>query len=214
MARHSGTARGDESWAPERGAAAGDTRVDAPGDVSWRQAATPGPQATSGPQATPGPQTQAPRMDATTVQRPYPAQPSYQAPARPAVPAPAQQAPYVPQGYIPSWDAAEGYGVDRGRRHGFLSGLLHLLAVLFRLAAIAMALLVIANAFDLGANRVYVMRVTSAVASLVPSQISGALVYESPLGGALRGDFVVAAIALFVVDWLLMKASKRAGRRA
>lgn len=150
----------------------------------------------------------APNAGATTVRRPYPAQ-AYAQPVRPAVPAPAQQAPYVGEGYHPSWDTGEGRG--RGG-HGFAAGLLHLLAILCRLAAIALALLVVANAFDLGANRIQVVKVTSAVASLVPDSLSGALVFQSPLGGVLRGDFVATAVILLIGDWLFMKASRAARR--
>lgn len=168
------------------------------------------PEAYQQPSATaPQPaQPAAPGVDATTVRRPYPAQ-AYAQPVRPVVPAPAQQAPYVGEGYRPSWDTGEGRGKGN---HGFAAGLLHLLAVLCRLAAIALALLVVANAFDLGANRIQVVKVTSDVASLVPDALSGALVFQSPLGGTLRGDFVATAVILLIGDWLFMKASRAARR--
>lgn len=35
--------------------------------------------------------------------------------------------------------------------------------------------------------------------------LSGILVIQTPFGGAFRGDFALAALLLFIIDWVLCK---------
>lgn len=86
-----------------------------------------------------------------------------------------------------------------------LSYLLKTLAILARLTAVALSLLVVANAFVAGSWRIRVVEITARFTAWLPSAVSGILVFETPFGGVLRGDFVVSAVVLFVVDWLLSR---------
>lgn len=82
--------------------------------------------------------------------------------------------------------------------------LLLLLAWVLRLAAIGLAALVVLDAFTLG-NRLAVLQVTTYVTSLLPDALAGVYVLDTPFGGAFRGDFAIASLALFVLDWVCMR---------
>ena len=41
--------------------------------------------------------------------------------------------------------------------------------------------------------------------SIVPDPLAGLFVYSTPLGGAFRGDFAIASLALFIADWAFMR---------
>lgn len=109
--------------------------------------------------------------------------------------------------------------VPRGGRHArrqerttghFLGALvMHLLAIVFRLAALALCAVVVAGSFAFAAARLRLTWMVNFVNPLVPDALSGLLVYQTPFGGAFRGDFAIAAFVLFVLDWLCMKASAR-----
>ena len=135
-----------------------------------------------------------------------------------AQPTPAQM-PYVPapRAAVPS-PRREAFSPEPARRHGgFLSSLggllarlaLWLLALACRLAALGLSALVAADAVVVGSHRVQLLELTARVSQLLPRALSGALLFETPLGGVLRLDFAIAALALFVLDWLLSRASRR-----
>ncbi len=141
---------------------------------------------------------QAPRPQPAPAQRPYVAAPA----ARAAVPSPQRE-------------AGDGAPSRRGRgplssAAGFLARLaLRVLAFACRLAALALSALVVADALVVGSYRVYLLELTARVSGLLPSALSGTLLFETPLGGVLRLDFAIAAVVLFVLDWLLTRASRR-----
>ena len=130
------------------------------------------------------------------------------APQRPYV-APVEsprQTPFSPQGaqVPPAARRASGRAA---------SWLLRVIALVCRLYAIALAALVVANAVVLGSWRIHVVELTAAFTAWLPSSVSGTLVYQTPFGGVLRGDFVAVAIALFVIDWLLVRKARSLGAR-
>lgn len=45
-----------------------------------------------------------------------------------------------------------------------------------------------------------------AATALEPSGLAGLLVFPTPLGGALRGDFVLCAAGLYLIDWCVGRA--------
>ncbi|MGN0076535.1 MAG: hypothetical protein ACI38Z_06140 [Parafannyhessea sp.] len=137
-------------------------------------------------------------------QQPYGQQPDYQQAYRPnvaPVASPAQQ-PFLPS----------DQGVRREQRQhaggAGIAWLLRLVAIVLRLCAIALSALVVANAFNIGPLRIRLVEITSTVASWIPGSLSGSLVYQTPFGGVLRGDFVAVAVAFFVVDWLLSRKAR------
>jgi hypothetical protein len=126
--------------------------------------------------------------------------PQYQ--QRQAVPSPPQADPYLGErSERRSREPSTGHG------GGAVPVLLSVLSVLCRIAAIALALLSVANAFVLGSLRIRLVAITAVVSSWLPPALSGAFVFETPFGGVLRGDFMVAAVVLFVIDWALAKAA-------
>lgn len=117
-----------------------------------------------------------------------------------------RQTPFSPQGaqVPPAARRASGRAA---------SWLLRVVALVCRLYAIALAALVVANAVVLGSWRIHVVELTAAFTAWLPSSVSGTLVYQTPFGGVLRGDFVAVAIALFVIDWLLVRKARSLGAR-
>lgn len=126
--------------------------------------------------------------------------PQYQ--QRQAVPSPPQADPYLGER-----SERRSRKPSTGHGGGAVPVLLSVLSVLCRIAAIALALLSVANAFVLGSLRIRLVAITAMVSSWLPPALSGAFVFETPFGGVLRGDFMVAAVVLFVIDWALAKAA-------
>lgn len=117
-----------------------------------------------------------------------------------------RQTPFSPQGAQVSPAARRASGRAA-------SWLLKVVAIACRLYAIALAALVVANAAVLGSWRIHVVELTAAFTAWLPSSVSGTLVYQTPFGGVLRGDFVAVAIAQFVIDWLLVRKARSLGAR-
>ncbi|WP_058270351.1 hypothetical protein [Olsenella massiliensis] len=95
----------------------------------------------------------------------------------------------------------------RGRPGAFeaTAALAHLLSLACRLAALALTALVVLSAVVTGAGRLTLVGYSGTVTSWLPDGLAGRFVFETPLGGVLRGDFALAALALFVTDWLLAR---------
>ena len=96
--------------------------------------------------------------------------------------------------------------------------LLSVCAVVARVVAYAMVLVVLGNTFLSGGARAALVDITGALSKLVPPLISGLYVFQSPFGGAFRGDIAIVAIVLLVVDWLMLVIASamqsRSGRYA
>ena len=82
-------------------------------------------------------------------------------------------------------------------------------AVVARVLAVVLCVLVVVDSLDLGTLHTVLLDVNGFVSNLVPQSVSGLLVFRTPMGGAFRGDFALVAVALFVIDWLLARAAAR-----
>lgn len=96
-------------------------------------------------------------------------------------------------------------GSRSGRR--VVSGLLVVLACAARIVAILLVVLVVCDALFSGEFRTALLGLNGTLTSLLPSPLSGSFVLSTPFGGVFRGDFAIAAIMLFVIDWLVTRAS-------
>ncbi len=85
----------------------------------------------------------------------------------------------------------------------------HVVAVICRICAIVLSVLVIAAACLSGSMRLYLVGLMNVVGRWIPRPLLGVLVVETPLGGAFRGDFALTAIILFVIDWMLCRLARR-----
>lgn len=116
---------------------------------------------------------------------------------------PVRQVAYPQQGY-----QAQPQAEEPGRGHGLARGVLLLVSWLLRLAALGLVALVVVNCFTMG-NRVAIMRLTAQVSQLLPRSLAGLYVLDSPFGGVFRGDFAIAAVVLFVLDWIVARVRRR-----
>ena len=193
-------AQADETTVGSWGAGADDTTsVD---DTSWGVPATTYRPARA-PQRAVAP-VRGQQAGQTRIVRPVPQ------PAPRAVPSPEQQ-PYQ----------AEPLRMPHGVGSRLSGPLTTLTALAFwlagfalRLAAIALAGVVVASAVLTDAHRVSLVEALNLTTTLMPPVLLGRLVYETPFGGAMRGDLMVASLVLFFADWLCVRhaAALRQGR--
>ena len=94
-----------------------------------------------------------------------------------------------------------------GRAASAAATALKVVAIVLRICAAALCALVVADAFFAGPGRGALLGVNGLVTQLIPAPLSGILVVSTPFGGVYRGDFAIAAIIVFVIDWLLTRAS-------
>lgn len=80
-------------------------------------------------------------------------------------------------------------------------------AVACRALAAALVSLAVADAVLPAGARTALLSLNGIASRLLPDAISGLFVFQTPLGGALRGDFVLAAIMLLALAWALGRAS-------
>lgn len=86
-------------------------------------------------------------------------------------------------------------------------------AVACRALAAALVSLAVADAVLPAVARTALLSLNGIASRLLPDAISGLFVFQTPLGGALRGDFVLAAIMLLALAWALGRASALMRRR-
>ena len=122
---------------------------------------------------------------------------------RPAVPSPAQR-PYIderPDVVTAVTDRAAGPLT-------LVAALaLSLLALALRLAAIVLAVVVVASAVLTGAHRAALVKALNLASWVVPAPLFGQFVFETPFGGALRGDLIIVSLLLFVLDWACLRCA-------
>lgn len=82
---------------------------------------------------------------------------------------------------------------------------LRAVALACRIAAWALALLTVLNAFVVTGLRAWLLPANGLASDLIPGAVSGLFVFQTPLGGAFRGDFLIAAVALLALDWFLTR---------
>lgn len=97
----------------------------------------------------------------------------------------------------------------RSLTHSGARAALDVAAVVARVLAVVLCVLVFVDSLDLGTLHTVLLDVNGFVSNLVPQSVSGLLVFRTPMGGAFRGDFALVAVALFVIDWLLARAAAR-----
>lgn len=85
--------------------------------------------------------------------------------------------------------------------------LLGAVAFALRFAGWAVVALVVADVFASGQLRAAILPLNSALSGILPDALDGALVIQTPFGGAFRGDFAVFAILLFIIDWAICKVA-------
>ena len=136
------------------------------------------------------------------------------APVTPAI-TPRQPVRAVPAPRPDRYEAASSPVSDaiRARSRGPLASIeafaLRMLALVARVVAIVLALLVVASVFMGGSMRQTLLQAMRLTPLLVPSALLGRFVYETPFGGVLRGDLAIASLILFFVDWALMRLGDR-----
>lgn len=120
--------------------------------------------------------------------------------------------PYSPETYS---QGQTGYGggyapprqiepVGHGR-HVVARFFLALVSWVLRLGAIGLSLLVVLGSFTFGTSRPELIRAMAVATGLLPQGFAGLYVFDTPFGGAFRGDLAIAAIVLFVLDWILCR---------
>lgn len=127
----------------------------------------------------------------------------YQRPAVTPVPSPQRQE-YQP---APSPVASAIRRATAGPLAFLASIVVWLLGFALRLAAIALSLLVVASALLVGSHRASLVSILNMTPLMLPNALFGQFVYETPFGGVFRGDFAIASIILFVLDYVCMRFS-------
>lgn len=91
------------------------------------------------------------------------------------------------------------------------AGLLSFVAILLRLAAIAIIGLIIVTAIPmgLGSFRIHIVNLMARIDDFLPSAIAGKLVFQTVFGGTFRGDLALLSLGLFIIDWLLSRGAMR-----
>ncbi len=82
-----------------------------------------------------------------------------------------------------------------------------------RVLAWGLCLLTVLDALGNFRFRSALLGVNSLVTSLIPQAISGLFVFQTPFGGAFRGDFALTCAALLVLEWALARAAAVVSRR-
>ena len=75
-----------------------------------------------------------------------------------------------------------------------------------RVAAVALVVLTCFLLLPVSELRPLQIDLGLAVTGLEPGWLSGALVFVTQAGTALRGDFLLCAVALLLIDWLVGRA--------
>jgi hypothetical protein len=89
------------------------------------------------------------------------------------------------------------------------------LSIVFRIASyacrvLAWILFVLVGVLAFGSilGRTHVLEFAMDVTDMLPAAISGVFVWPTPFDGAFRGDFAIAAVVLFILDWLFARLSQ------
>lgn len=131
-------------------------------------------------------------------------------PVRPQEGEPRYAQPYG-QPYPPQNGYAGGYAPPRQvkpvghGRHLVARFFLAFASWVLRLAAIGVSLVVVLDSFTFATGRTELLRATAAISAVLPQGLAGLYVIDTPFGGAFRGDFAIAALVLFLVDWILCR---------
>lgn len=95
-----------------------------------------------------------------------------------------------------------------------LAAALRVLAVIARVIACALLVLVVADVILPSGPRALLVEINLAVSGFIPDGLSGLLVLQTPFGGAFRGDFALAALILLIAGWVLACGARTLERRS
>ncbi|MBR3317616.1 MAG: hypothetical protein IKG21_07370 [Atopobiaceae bacterium] len=96
-------------------------------------------------------------------------------------------------------------GFARGGIHRLGRGFFLLLAIVVRLMALVLFVIVILNAMPIPPITHYVAAVTQLVTDALPWHDMKILAVDTPFGGSFRCDLCLLSLALFVFDWLFCR---------
>lgn len=85
---------------------------------------------------------------------------------------------------------------------------LAVLSWIFRLAAIALCLIVIVLCFSGLVAKLNIVGFIVDLSRALPASIAGWGVIASPFGGVFRFDFALVALACFILDYVCQRASR------
>ncbi len=99
----------------------------------------------------------------------------------------------------------ETYVPARGGFFAFLRGVIMILAVACRLAAIFLFLIVTMHVLGLPVLRGPITQLTDTITGVLPWGSLSAPVIDTPFGGVFRIDIALMCLLLFILDWLFCK---------
>lgn len=133
---------------------------------------------------------------------------SYAAPQDRYEPRPMPRATPVPSPRANYQESTVEHAVS-GLFHGVTGSLVSVfcqfIAVLCRVFAWMLSLIIIGSALPFAPLRFAFLMLYHTVSRILPPVLVGSFVIESPFGGILRGDYVIVTLVLFVLDYLFCR---------
>lgn len=96
-------------------------------------------------------------------------------------------------------------GLFHGVTGSLVSVFCQFIAVLCRVFAWMLSLIIIGSALPFAPLRFAFLMLYHTVSRILPPVLVGSFVIESPFGGILRGDYVIVTLVLFVLDYLFCR---------
>lgn len=96
-------------------------------------------------------------------------------------------------------------GLFHGITGSLVSVFCQFIAVLCRVFAWMLSLIIIGSALPFAPLRFAFLMLYHTVSRILPPVLVGSFIIESPFGGILRGDYVIVTLVLFVLDYLLCR---------
>lgn len=96
-------------------------------------------------------------------------------------------------------------GLFHGVTGSLVSVFCQFIAVLCRVFAWMLSLIIIGSALPFAPLRFAFLMFYHTVSRILPPVLVGSFIIESPFGGILRGDYVIVTLVLFVLDYLLCR---------
>lgn len=96
-------------------------------------------------------------------------------------------------------------GLFHGVTGSLVSVFCQFIAVLCRVFAWMLSLIIIGSALPFAPLRFAFLMLYHTVSRILPPVLVGSFVIESPFGGILRGDYVIVTLVMFVLDYLFFR---------
>lgn len=96
-------------------------------------------------------------------------------------------------------------GLFHGITGSLVSVFCQFIAVLCRVFAWMLSLIIIGSALPFAPLRFAFLMLYHTVSRILPPVLVGSFVIDSPFGGILRGDYVIVTLVLFVLDYLFCR---------